>query len=141
MDNKLSELKAAAMAATPGPWRVVDQACRWNIDDDNGVQVAITQQRTSIFKDRIQKERTANADFIAAANPAVVLSLLAELEAKDKRITELEAKMATPVRLPEKLSMLHRTGFHEGYQSTMAFKADGVIAALREHGGTIEGDE
>ncbi len=54
---------------------------------------------------------------------------------------ELRAKLATPVRLPEKFSMLHRTGFHEDYQSTMAFKADGVIAALREHGGTIEGDE
>ncbi|MGP1314838.1 hypothetical protein ACJ8G9_18770, partial [Serratia sp. CY35561] len=29
-----------------------------------------------------------------------VSALLAELEAKDKRIAELEAKLATPVRLP-----------------------------------------
>lgn len=35
-----------------------------------------------------------DAIFIAAANPAVVLELLAELEAKDKRIAELEAKTA-----------------------------------------------
>jgi hypothetical protein len=41
-------------------------------------------------------------DFVAAANPAVVLALLDELEAKDKRIAELEAR---EVKLPE-LKML-----------------------------------
>ncbi|RVQ80560.1 ead/Ea22-like family protein [Enterobacter hormaechei] len=33
-----------------------------------------------------------NAEFIAAANPTTVLALLDELEAKDKRIAELEAR-------------------------------------------------
>lgn len=33
-----------------------------------------------------------NREFIQAANPAVVLALLDELEAKDKRIAELEAR-------------------------------------------------
>ncbi|WP_368526471.1 ead/Ea22-like family protein [Enterobacter hormaechei] len=37
------------------------------------------------------------SDFIAAANPATVLGLLDELEAKDKRIAELEAR---EVKLP-----------------------------------------
>ncbi|HGE8334227.1 TPA: ead/Ea22-like family protein [Serratia marcescens] len=119
----------------------------------------------------------------AAANPAVILALLAELEAKDKHIVALErinqaqddhinqqqdrieslekkngdlgqglqaaekriaglvARLATPVRLPTKYSMLHREDFHDDYQSKMVFKADEVIAALRAHGSTVEGDE
>ncbi|MGP8849227.1 ead/Ea22-like family protein [Enterobacter asburiae] len=38
-----------------------------------------------------------DAKFIAAANPASVLALLDELEAKDKRIAELEATQGKPV--------------------------------------------
>ncbi|MFA9341733.1 ead/Ea22-like family protein, partial [Escherichia coli] len=38
-----------------------------------------------------QMEQQANAEFIAAANPATVLTLLGELEAAEKRIAELEA--------------------------------------------------
>ncbi|HCN9509728.1 TPA: DUF551 domain-containing protein [Escherichia coli] len=37
-------------------------------------------------------EWQANAEFIAAANPATVLALLGELEAAKKRIAELEAE-------------------------------------------------
>lgn len=36
-------------------------------------------------------------DFVAEANPATVLALLDELEAKDKRIAELEATQGKPV--------------------------------------------
>ncbi|EJU8315940.1 ead/Ea22-like family protein [Escherichia coli] len=39
-------------------------------------------------------EQQANAEFIAAANPATVLALLDELEAKDNRINRLEAIVA-----------------------------------------------
>lgn len=35
----------------------------------------------------------ADAKFIAAANPAIVLNLLDELEAKDRRITELKREL------------------------------------------------
>lgn len=59
----------------------------------------------------------------------------------DARASEAEAKLATPVRLPTKYSMLHREDFHDDYQSKMVFKADEVIAALRAHGSTVEGDE
>lgn len=41
------------------------------------------------FDEDFQMEQQANAEFIAAANPATVLALLDELEAKDKRIAEL----------------------------------------------------
>lgn len=82
--DKFSELKAAAMAATPGPWVVTEK---------NNVE-APNQKRfrpvAYIFGNRAEHKRAADAAFIAAANPAVVLALLAELEAKDKRIAELE---------------------------------------------------
>jgi hypothetical protein len=40
--------------------------------------------------------------FIAAADPETILALLVELESKDKHIAELEVKLATPVRVPER---------------------------------------
>ncbi|ELM9480520.1 ead/Ea22-like family protein [Salmonella enterica subsp. enterica serovar Agona] len=44
------------------------------------------------FDEDFQMEQQANAEFIAAANPATVLTLLDELEAKDKRIADMEAR-------------------------------------------------
>ncbi|EPL0394291.1 ead/Ea22-like family protein [Enterobacter ludwigii] len=43
-----------------------------------------------------QLKASNKARFIAAANPATVLSLLDELEAAEKRIAELEAREVTP---------------------------------------------
>ena len=40
-------------------------------------------------------EQQANAEFIAAANPATVLALLGELETAKKRIAELEAELVS----------------------------------------------
>ncbi|HFW5166980.1 TPA: ead/Ea22-like family protein [Salmonella enterica subsp. enterica serovar Zanzibar] len=42
------------------------------------------------FDEDFQMEQQANAEFIAAANPATVLTLLGELETAKKRIAELE---------------------------------------------------
>ncbi|ELM8184030.1 ead/Ea22-like family protein [Escherichia coli] len=44
------------------------------------------------FDEDFQIEQQANAEFIAAANPVTVLALLDELEAKDKRIADMEAR-------------------------------------------------
>ncbi|MNF09754.1 hypothetical protein D3C80_2104980 [compost metagenome] len=55
-------------------------------------------------------------------------------------IAHLKTLLATPVRLPEKFSMLHRTDFHEDYHSTMAFKSVEVFDAIRAAGFTV-GDE
>ncbi|HBD1904504.1 TPA: ead/Ea22-like family protein [Escherichia coli] len=43
------------------------------------------------FDEDFQMEQQANAEFIAAANPATVLALLASLEAAEKRVAELES--------------------------------------------------
>ncbi|HAX4822257.1 TPA: ead/Ea22-like family protein [Escherichia coli] len=106
-----------------------------------------------------------NAEFIAAFNPKVALALLderernqqyiklrdqeneeialtvgklrVELEAAEKRIAELEAR---EISLPERSSMLHRTDFHEDYQTVMAYKVSEVIAAIRAAGIRIKGE-
>ncbi|HAO2937600.1 TPA: ead/Ea22-like family protein [Escherichia coli] len=54
-----------------------------------------------------------------------------------KRIAELEAR---EVSLPERSSMLHRTDFHEDYQTVMAYKVSEVIAAIRAAGIRIKGE-
>ena len=107
-----------------------------------------------------------DATFIATANPATVLALLDErernqqyikrrdqenedialtvgklrvdLEAAEKRIAELEAR---EISLPERSSMLHRTDFHEDYQTVMAYKVSEVIDAIRAAGIRIKGGE
>ncbi|HDP7460909.1 TPA: ead/Ea22-like family protein [Escherichia coli] len=116
------------------------------------------------FDEDFQTEQQANAEFIAAANPATVLALLderernqqyikrrdqenedialtvgklrVELEAAEKRIAELEAR---EILLPERSSMLHRTDFHDDYQTVMAYKVSEVIDAIRAAGIRIKG--
>ncbi|MDF8859907.1 ead/Ea22-like family protein [Escherichia coli] len=83
------------------------------------------------FDEDFQMEQQANAEFIAAANPATVLALLGELETAKKRIAELEER---EILLPERSSMLHRTDFHEDYQTVMAYKVSEVIDAIRAAG-------
>lgn len=60
-----------------------------------------------------------------------------KLEAAEKRIAELEAR---EILLPERSSMLHRTDFHEDYQTVMAYKVSEVIAATRSAGIRIKGE-
>ncbi|EPI5314854.1 ead/Ea22-like family protein [Shigella flexneri] len=117
------------------------------------------------FDEDFQMEQQANAEFIASANPSTVLALLDELEAaealnkhlelairkaegcsealrrktedSEKRIAELEAR---EISLPERSCMLHRTDFHEDYQTVMAYKVSEVIAAIRAAGIRIKGE-
>ncbi|WP_143182249.1 ead/Ea22-like family protein [Serratia fonticola] len=79
-------LKAAALAATPGPWYVHDkpdiEGGNYGIDTSEKEFLAEAVvwwggPRSSIWKEE-------DAVFIAQANPAVVLSLLAALEEKEQ---------------------------------------------------------
>ncbi|MEN4199126.1 ead/Ea22-like family protein [Serratia marcescens] len=175
--DKFSELKAAALAATPGPWILDDDS--WSEGDNANVSteerydgrvVSIAQIEgggsESGFDEPFSAEQQANARYITAANPAVIVALLAELEAKDKRITGLErhvkdleatliaatdevadltkernearARLATPVRLPETYSPDPWMG--PDPSGTWLDKED-VKAAIRAPGFTVEGDE
>ncbi|HGM4764623.1 TPA: ead/Ea22-like family protein [Serratia marcescens] len=153
--DKFSELKAAAMAATPGPW---------GINRTGNTIVSNHSHPVATVSDAFHRQLAGggvgkDAEFIAAANPAAVLALLAdnehlarelvarngenewlrkraaELEAKDERIGELEAKLATPVRLPGKTSDLD--SWDGGWDACLEECAEAVRAA----GFTVEEDE
>lgn len=64
-------------------------------------------------------------------------ALRRKTEVSEKRIAELEAR---EISLPERSSMLHRTDFHEDYQTVMAYKVSEVIAAIRAAGIRIKGE-
>ncbi len=55
----------------------------------------------------------------------------------EERVKELDAR---EILLPERSSMLHRTDFHEDYQTVMAYKVSEVIAAIRSAGIRIKGE-
>ncbi len=63
--------------------------------------------------------------------------LVNALEVAEKRIAELEAR---EISLPKRSSMLHRTDFHEDYQTVMAYKVSEVIDAIRATGIRIKGE-
>ncbi|WP_109850842.1 ead/Ea22-like family protein [Escherichia coli] len=163
--EQLATLRKIAQQATQGEWRAFispdtgtyavhtpgDERCgdiiKWPGFDD-------------------QKNAENNAEFIAAFNPKLVQTLLderernqqyiksrdqenedialtvgklrVELEAAEKRNAELEAR---EILLPERSSMLHRTDFHEDYQTVMAYKVSEVIAAIRAAGIRIKEGE
>ncbi|HCU6891219.1 TPA: ead/Ea22-like family protein [Escherichia coli] len=115
------------------------------------------------FDEDFQMEQQANAEFIAAANPATVLALLDELEAAEKLIDTLrqdkdkvidmsiervnklmsraeaaEKRIAElelrEVVLPQCYSMLHRVDFDEPYHTEMVYRQHQVLEALHNAG-------
>ncbi|HBA2721037.1 TPA: ead/Ea22-like family protein [Escherichia fergusonii] len=88
-------------------------------------------------------ERERNQQYIKSRdqeNEDIALTvgkLRVELEAANKRIAELEAR---EILLPERSSMLHRTDFHDDYQTVMAYKVSEVIDAIRATGIRIKGE-
>ena len=56
----------------------------------------------------------------------------------EERVKELDAR---EISLPERSSMLHRTDFHDDYQTVIAYKVSEVIAAIRAAGIRIKGGE
>lgn len=93
------QLRRLALAATTGPWEA-DQAQPWVSDmgpfDDSGASV--TTQGTVIIQGGAQDEQggavgvllNEDAEYIAAANPQVMLTLLAELDACDQALAATE---------------------------------------------------
>ncbi|ELO4359856.1 ead/Ea22-like family protein [Escherichia coli] len=174
-------LRAKAEKATCGEWSLEYGESRFDGDDalihrEVAGYIPICRiegaHPESGFDEDFQMEQQANAEFIAAANPATVLALLDELEAAEKQILKLEklaeaesvgadkaaascvewmkrchdaekriAELeAREVSLQERSCMLHRTDFHDDYQTVMAYKVSEVIAAIRSAGIRIKGE-
>lgn len=89
---KLSEL---ARKAVPGPWGIAR----------DGLTVVSNQShpvaKVSDAEHRMLSDLSTgmDAEFIATANPANILALLAERDAKDARIAELEARLVEYARI------------------------------------------
>ncbi|MFA9084076.1 ead/Ea22-like family protein [Escherichia coli] len=104
-------LRAKAEKATCGEWSLEYGEGRFDGDDalihrEAAGYIPICRiegaHPESGFDEDFQMEQQANAEFIAAANPATVLALLGELEAAKKRIAELEAELVSQTyNLPE----------------------------------------
>lgn len=108
-------MKAAAEKATPGNWRAFQyHDGRCGVGGGNHDEIMVCEH--------ISKKRPHDAVFIALANPANVLALVDTLEqaqqhetqasemavqlssrltSANKRIAELESKLANPVQLPK----------------------------------------
>ena len=81
-----TKLKAAAEAATPGPWEarensVIEEAATRH---DSCLAVLVSAGTRTI------DEAEANAAFIALANPETILALLAEIESLEARVASAE---------------------------------------------------
>lgn len=73
--GKLEELKQLAETATPGPWRFVEQGMR-----------RIENSDTEAFVCEGAALESEDARFVAAANPAAILALIAEVESLRKEL-------------------------------------------------------
>ncbi|MGT3344662.1 ead/Ea22-like family protein [Yersinia enterocolitica] len=82
--NNIEELKKVALAATPGPW----ERCDSYGPNENGTCISAVERpdlmiaSTTDYYGRVGG--IANTHFIALANPAVILDLIAQLEAAQK---------------------------------------------------------
>lgn len=83
------------------------------------------------FDEDFQMEQQANAEFIAAANPATVLALLDERESKDRRNAELEAKLQATDKLQDSA---FRHGLQHGFSLGQTDNQAGFEECLSAYG-------
>ena len=90
MTDQDKELRRLAEAATPGPWKIAPAGTKAYEREDpypfDMIQVA--PARFVRTEGRSENEANSNAAFIAAANPATILSLLDRLEAAETAFTQ-----------------------------------------------------
>lgn len=115
-------LRAKAEKATCGEWSLEYGESRFDGDDalihrEVAGYIPICRiegaHPESGFDEDFQMEQQANAEFIAAANPATVLALLDELEAAEKRIAELESLTVPQLPHPAPVSVPEVVGWED----------------------------
>ncbi|EOX5554805.1 DUF551 domain-containing protein [Yersinia enterocolitica] len=131
--NNLEELKKVALAATPGPW----EKCDSYGPNENGTCISAVERpdlmiaSTTGYYGRVGG--IANTHFIALANPAVILDLIAQLEAAQKEISELReeeqewlslADMHEHLNHQNNLNVEHRNKIHDLKEKLLAAEAE-----------------
>ncbi|ASL89068.1 hypothetical protein BVG97_16265 [Serratia marcescens] len=140
--DKFSELKAAAakysLALNAHRENPTDKGalCAWDTADgeffalinNNEMEIIIALLAELEAKDK----RIANLEF---EQGGYGYSVIEDLNEKAKRIAELEAKLATPVRLPGSF-------YPDGdIECPLVVELDEAVEAIRTAGFTVEGDE
>ncbi|EEW1275890.1 TPA: hypothetical protein ACNE7C_000102 [Escherichia coli] len=97
----------------------------------------LTPEQITDITDSVRKGQSWHAYQEYKKHQEQLEKLSIELDAAKQRIAELEER---EILLPERSSMLHRTDFHEDYQTVMAYKVSEVIAAIRATGIRIKGE-
>lgn len=97
----------------------------------------LTPEQITDITDSVRKGQSWHAYQEYKKHKEQLEKLSIELDTAKQRIAELEAR---EISLPERSSMLHRTDFHEDYQTVMAYKVSEVIAAIRVAGIRIKGE-
>lgn len=113
---KLDELEKLAREATPGRWWVTDSGVR---DQGGYICFTLRAQRYEGQDERYEREtaeRAANANLIAAANPAQILRLVSIARAAEKASIFFESYSSQ----------------NEVGQSRLESECEDVLAALRE---------
>jgi len=134
MTDDYAELKRLAEAATKGPW-----SCKQTIiqgkayggkwverSDGEGVKLsgsggAVSYTR-EVFTTQDHDDNDVNAAFIAAANPAAILSLIQRVEEAENDVAFLNALATTPIDIMRE--RLHADGRLAGIEEA-AKVADG----------------
>ncbi|MGQ8703067.1 hypothetical protein [Serratia marcescens] len=141
--NKLSELKDALefleTTEFDGEW---DSAL---VGGENGKNYHAVINANDVVVRAADDSRHTSwlCDYLEAVSPLNIRALLAELEAKDKRIGELEYELATP-KPPEKCPCCNRRYTLESYahgECAICGEAFDANHALRFMGFTVEGGE
>lgn len=115
------KLKAAADSATPGEWRYLKTT--------PFIDAEISAKNNTRVINLLAGDVTeANSEFIATANPANILALLAERDADKKRIAELEARTVS-VKLPDN-TQLSEAPEHIWLQTAGEWPATGEFSEL-----------
>lgn len=90
----IEKLRKLAQAATPGPW--INHGRQPNVTGLPHSAVAAKTLLARVYSEAYGdvKQETANASFIAAANPAAIVELLDRLEAAEKERDVLRDRLA-----------------------------------------------
>ena len=75
----LQQLKQLAEAATPGPWKSAEFTDEWFLETNHKYAVEGTSMRI-VSVEGMGVEYQTNSEFIAAANPATILQMIACME-------------------------------------------------------------